>query len=150
MRIDRDRLVFKALVALDEAVSECSGGPVKPSFALRFALAYLHAAGDGDRRCFDDFWKVIRDPYEWAYSDTRRSYLRPTNARTHLHGIVRSVGLELTVDLERRLGHARKPKAERQAIEAKEAEMARIREALAGGAKRREAPAPGRECRLGD
>ena len=45
MRFSRDHLTFKALVALDEVLNSATAVP--PSFALRFALAYL--------------WTVARD-----------------------------------------------------------------------------------------
>ena len=57
MRFDRDHLVFKALCALDQAIADCDDAPIKPSFALRFALAYLFAVSDGERYPYDLFWR---------------------------------------------------------------------------------------------
>ncbi len=38
----RAQLLHKALLALDEVVDQAKHGPVAPSFAIRFALAYLY------------------------------------------------------------------------------------------------------------
>ena len=60
MRFDRDHLIFKALCALDEAIDQCDTAPIKPGFALRFALAYLFAVSDGRREPYDAFWRQVR------------------------------------------------------------------------------------------
>jgi len=48
------------------------------------------------------------------------NYVRCSAARREMHGIVRSLGLYLNTELGQALSHARKPKAERHAIEEKE------------------------------
>ncbi len=108
MRFDRERLIFKALCALDEIVDECRSGPVKATFAMRFALAYLYTVSNGHRASYDTFWREARDPKSSAYSDHDRRYLRSTNARTALTGIARSVGIEMTAQVMRALSDARK------------------------------------------
>lgn len=108
MRFDRERLIFKALCALDEIVDDCHAGPVKPTFAMQFALAYLYAMSNGDRAFYDEFWRETRDPKTNSYSDHDRRYLRSTHARTALTGIARSVGIEMTVQVMHALSDARK------------------------------------------
>ena len=103
MRFDHDALTFKALCALDEVASQCGAEPVKRTFAMRFALAYLFAVGTGDRRCFDDFWRIIAEPLPWATSVSHASYYRGTQARTALNGIARSVGYPETPEARERL-----------------------------------------------
>ena len=107
MLIDHDKLVFKALCALDEAVAACHDAAIKPTFALRFALAYLFAVSDGKRDSFDDFWRQVQDPQARAYSDDAGQYMRVTHARIALTGISRSVGIELTSEVMARLRKAR-------------------------------------------
>ncbi len=107
MRFDRDQLTFKALCALDEAIDQCDAAPVKPTFALRFALAYLFAVSDGRREPYDAFWREVRDGTGAAYSKSSRRYVRTKYARTALAGISRGVGVELTADMMQRLRDAR-------------------------------------------
>ena len=107
MRFDRDQLTFKALCALDEAINQCDAAPIKPTFALRFALAYLFAVSDGRRDPYDAFWREIRDPKASAFSDSARRYVRTSYARTALARISRGVGVELTADVMQHLRDAR-------------------------------------------
>jgi hypothetical protein len=110
MRFDRNHLTFKALCALDEAIDQCDAAPIRPTFALRFALAYLFAVSDGRRDPYDAFWREIRDGKGSAFSEASRRYVRTTYARTALAGISRSVGVELTAEMVQRLRDARSPK----------------------------------------
>ena len=91
MRFDRDHLTFKALCALDEAIDQCDAAPIKPTFALRFALAYLFAVSDGQRAPYDAFWREVTDSNGAAYSEPSRRYVRTTYARTALGGISRDL-----------------------------------------------------------
>ena len=64
-----DQLRDKALLALEEAVTECRYGPAKRTIALRFALAYLWAYKPGDRAPFDEYWKALGEPRSpWSFS----------------------------------------------------------------------------------
>ncbi len=108
MRFDRDQLAFKALCALDEAIDNCDAGPIKPSFALRFALAYLFAVSDGRRDPYDAFWREVRDDKTSAFSESSARYVRTSYARTALAGISRGVGIELTTDVMLKLSAARR------------------------------------------
>jgi len=131
----RDQLIFKALVALDEAVDQCGAGPLKPGFALRFALAYLFAVSDGQRDSYDGFWHAIQEPNE-REPGSMGSYIRSSAARRNLNGIARSVGLYLSVELDQALSHARKPKEDRHRIEEHERRLEAHRYALRDGSAR--------------
>jgi hypothetical protein len=108
MRAVQDQLVFKALCALAEVVEQCRTGPIIPTFAVRFALAYLYAVGDGERLAFDDFWRAIRTSDEGSYSDVMANVMRVTHAQTAMTGIARGCGVELCVEYTARLAAARR------------------------------------------
>lgn len=93
MHVDRDRLIFMALRVLDEAVDESRFAPVAPSAALRLALAFLHAVGDGDAKPYVDFWNTVRDPQAKAYSEYMGHVIRGTHAQGKLRRIIRAHGL---------------------------------------------------------
>lgn len=102
MRFSKEHLTFKALVGLDEAAE--SSGPVPPSFALRFALAYLYATSDGERWLYDDFWRAAtRQPG----SDFMSAMCRRQTLTACLNGICRAAGSERTPDLMQQLRKAR-------------------------------------------
>ena len=65
-----DQLRDKAFLALEDAVQECRWRTPRPSFAVRFALAYLWVhSGRGDRKPYDELWKCLRAPKEmWSFS----------------------------------------------------------------------------------
>ena len=107
MRAVQDQLVFKALCALAEVVEQCRTGPVIPTFAVRFALAYLYAVGDADRSPFDEFWRAIRTGGEHEFSDVMANVMRVTHAQTAMTGIARGCGVELCVEYAARLAAAR-------------------------------------------
>ncbi len=86
----------------------CEAGPIRRTFALRFALAYLFAVSKGDQRAFDDFWRIIADPIEWGYSEAQARYFRGSHARTALKGIAPSVGYPQTPEAIHRLSVWRK------------------------------------------
>jgi hypothetical protein len=110
MRIDRDRLIFLALLVLDEACDEAKKGPVQPSFSIRLALACLYTLGDGDQTLFESFWREMRTESYWDSSPNQAAYLRATYTTTHFTGIARSVGVELSIDYSQRLFKARRGK----------------------------------------
>jgi hypothetical protein len=110
MRFDRDRLIFIALVVLDEVQEQAGRGPVKPSFSTRLALATLFALGQEERRVFEDFWKTMQDPYPRENREAG-NYLRSTYMRTYMTGIARGAGVELTVNYGQRLSAARRKAA---------------------------------------
>jgi hypothetical protein len=74
MRFGPEQLRDKALLALEEAVQECRYRTPRPSFALRFALAYLWAYRAGDRKPFDDFWRALRAEHKpWTHGAADRA-----------------------------------------------------------------------------
>lgn len=102
MRLARDHLTFKALVALDEAAE--SNGPIPKSFALRFALAYLYATSHGERWLFDQFWRNAIAPAGSTYVS---AMARRQTLEACLNGICRGAGMERTPDMIARLRTAR-------------------------------------------
>lgn len=107
MRFDRDRLIFIALLVLDEVCYECAKRPVKPTFAIRLALATLYALGDGERRIFEDFWNEMRRETYPGANPTQCVYRRATGTRTSFTGIARSVGISLSIEYVCRMQKAR-------------------------------------------
>jgi hypothetical protein len=108
MRFAQSHLIFKALCALDEAVEESRQQPVKPSYALRFALAYLYSVSEKDERSvFDAFWRTIQGAETFGLPHDH-AYTRGTYACTYFQGICRSVGVEYTVAYQLKLRDARR------------------------------------------
>ena len=107
-------------VVVEVAFDGLQASPRYPGgMALRFALAYLYAVGDADRRVFDRFFRVVQEP-ERVDHLYQSNYGRNRDARTCLNGICDGVGMPLTVDLMIRLRQARLPKEERERELAKE------------------------------
>ena len=96
MRFERPQLTFKALCALDQAASECHAAPLRRTFAIRFALAYLYTIAEGDRLAFDQFWRAVADPQPGAFSEAEGRYIRATAARTALTALARNVGFPMS------------------------------------------------------
>jgi len=111
MRFTRDHLTFKALCALDEVVDASRKQPVEPTFALRFALAYLYAvSGKQDRATYDSFWRTVLgkdDRQADPQADPQADYNRGTWACTHLQGICRSVGVVYNVQFSQSMRDSR-------------------------------------------
>lgn len=105
MRFDREHLIFKAICALDEIVDIAREEPVRGTLAVRFVLAYLYSQSEtNDRKAFDEFWKIIGDPYDSAFSEHDRRYIRTTYARGCLTKIARSCGVTLDIVTVERIG----------------------------------------------
>lgn len=85
---------MKALLALEEGVVD--GRTAK--CAIRFALAYLYAVGNGERWLFDSYWVGYTGAAGKAQAST---YLAGVvcdgGLEAALNGIYRSVGVERTV-----------------------------------------------------
>lgn len=103
MRFACDPLVLKALCAVEEVCEQAQAGIVRPSFALRFALAFLYVRSDGTRWVYDAFWTAIQD----ADLRSNGGYLRGTSAMSALQGIMRSVGVVPTFEALAALREAR-------------------------------------------
>jgi hypothetical protein len=63
--VSQERLLRLALDALEEATAEAHNGPVRRSWALRLALAYLASqqrhGRDAPRWPFDNYWRSLDD-----------------------------------------------------------------------------------------
>lgn len=103
MRVVCDPLVFKALCAVEEVCEQAQAAVVRPTFALRFALAFLYVRSDGTRWVYDAFWAAIQD----ADIRSNGGYLRGTSAMSALQGIMRSVGVVPTFEALAALRDAR-------------------------------------------
>lgn len=100
MRIGTDKLIVKALTALEEVGHLAQRGPLVPSHALRFALAYLYAHGSGPRDSFDEFWRVVTDTGDLHQkSETITNVVRSNGASRELYGIYRSVGVYRSTEM---------------------------------------------------
>ena len=96
MKLPRDRLVFLALCVLDDTMAAARKAPVRPTEALRLALAILFALSDGPlfdwpdhRAVFDHFWRVVTG--QVSEHLTQAKYGRVTYVATYLHQIERQV-----------------------------------------------------------
>ena len=95
MRIDADQLKIKALAALEEVAEATHDAPVAPTYALRFALAYLYAVSGGERWPFDGFWQAVTR--DWGSADAVRGAAgigRSQSANACLNGIYLSIGIK--------------------------------------------------------
>lgn len=97
MQLARDKIRWMALVALSELVDKAKDGPIAPTFTIRLTLAVLYAFSDGDRTLFDQFWKVMQDPYATQPNGHFRSYCRTSHLQATLRGIIEAVGLKDSV-----------------------------------------------------
>ena len=80
-----DQLRDKALLALEDAIQECRYRTPRPSFAVRFALAYLWVYSGGERAPFDELWQALRaEEKPWSFS----------MADFALNGVYRALGIE--------------------------------------------------------
>jgi hypothetical protein len=108
MRFSQDRLIFKALCALDEVVERARKDRVEPDFAIRFALAYLHSVRiREDDWCYREFLQTISRTPSFEQPGVP---MRGTLACTQFQCICRSVGIEYTVEFEVAMQDARKSK----------------------------------------
>lgn len=101
MRFTGDQLKMKALLALEEGVQEVRAGRAPASFAIRFALAYLYAIGEGERWLFESYWRSVTGAAGQEQSSPAIArVVRQTGADTALNGIYRSVGIERTSEVQ--------------------------------------------------
>lgn len=91
-----DRLMGKALLALEEVVQEARYRPVRRSLALRLALAYLWSLGSGDRAPFDDLWRhLAAEDGSWRFSCSDNA----------LSAIYRELGVQRDPEVSMRMWH---------------------------------------------
>lgn len=154
MHFDRDTLIFKALVALDEVVARAGEAPIEPSYAIRFTLAWLYAVSNGERRLYDDFFRLLRDPMEREPSREQAAHIRATYLRNGVEGISRTVGnRDFSPEFFSALRHARLPKADRERCredqERREKAVEAMRLAGSARAELEERRRRGRDCQFG-
>lgn len=89
MRVADEKLVYLALRALEDALDEAQNSPVKRTFAIRLALAYLASRSSGARWPFDQFW-------QWMPHEERKG--RFANMTCALNGIYLQVGKTKSIE----------------------------------------------------
>jgi hypothetical protein len=148
MRFDRDLMIFKGLCALSEYADAAYQTPLKPTFGLRFALAFLYSQSNGEVSAFTDFWNAVQDPQEEAYHPDRGQYQRATNARTALNGIMNAMPQWKCPGVPHRMINAARSlgNADQVFREAREEEKKRLAEWEAQERARREAQRKSRDC----
>jgi hypothetical protein len=100
MRIGTDKLIVKALHAIEDACWSAQGGPVAPTYALRFVLAFLFENGDGRRETFDEFWRVVTDAGNHHHSsESIANTVRGNNANREAYRIYRAVGVNRSTEM---------------------------------------------------
>ncbi|HWK40790.1 MAG TPA: hypothetical protein VNR60_02570 [Croceibacterium sp.] len=104
MQLDRDKLMWLALGALDELVQQAHEAPIEPSLSVRALLAAAFACSDGNREPYDGFWREMQKTHPHA-STEHAGYIRCSMMRTQMHCIVRSLGLPDTVATQMKMAH---------------------------------------------
>lgn len=102
MRIGIDHLIVKALHAVEDVCWLCQKGPVPPSFALRFTLAFLFAhSHSDDREPFDTFWRIATDTGDHHQSTlTSTNIVRANSASREAYAIYKAVGVYRSTEME--------------------------------------------------
>lgn len=106
--MDRDQLLFLALCTMSEAAENAGSDPIQISLGVRLAVAYAALFAPKDRKPFDAFWTVFREPLE-GLKEADRAYARKHSARRCLYTICRAVGIEPTIGFQLELANARDP-----------------------------------------
>ena len=100
MRIGKDQLIVKALHAIEDVCWAAQRGPVAPTYALRFVLAFLFEHGDGRREGFDEFWRVVTDAdNHHQTSESIANTARGNNANREAYRIYRAVGVNRSTEM---------------------------------------------------
>jgi len=102
MQLDREKIIWLALGALDELIQKAHGEPLVPSLTIRVVLATAFACSDGNRVPYDGFWREMQKTHPYASTD-HAGYIRSSMLRTQTWGIVRSLGLPDTVDTQMKM-----------------------------------------------
>lgn len=95
MRIRSERLTIKALLALEEIVRTEDESRRSQTHAVRFALAYLYAVGGGNRKPYDEFWRMLAHDYPCR----KDAVMHHAMASVTIQGIYKDVGLERTWEM---------------------------------------------------
>lgn len=95
-RIDPKTLQFLSLMTLEEVAAQAHDEPIRPSWGVRLALAYLYALGVGQKWHHDQFWKAVIGPTVGGGTETISTYIRHTHMGTMLDLFYRELGVERT------------------------------------------------------
>jgi len=107
MRFTPEHLTYKALCAVSEIAELSKAGPVKPSMALRFALAFLYVqSGKQQKWVYDQFWQRIQDEYPHATCAEQAGYFRNRDAQGCLNAMVEHNKMPMTPEFFERLRHS--------------------------------------------
>lgn len=147
MRFDRDLLIFKALCALSEVADASHDAPIKPTFAIRFALAFLYSQTNGDSTAFTNFWNEIQQTHDKAYHARQGEYLRASYSRTCVNGIINAVKWTCPGVPHQLITEARSTgNANKVFRDARESEAKRVAEWEAQDRARREMQRKSKDC----
>lgn len=105
----REHLIFKALAALYEIQQESREGPIKPSWSLRFCLAYLFSQSHGGRETFEYFWTAMQEDHSKTTDGGR--YMRHCNLGRAMSSIIHRLGFNDTARITECLGHPHRGRA---------------------------------------
>jgi len=106
VRLTRDELIWKALLALDELVEQSEAAQVPKSLMLRFTLAYLYSnAAPDSRPVFNEIWRLMTAP---CPQETYARGTRSANIGAAYNGLCRAIGWERTVTLMQYLAASRR------------------------------------------
>jgi hypothetical protein len=111
MRFTPEHLTYKALCAVSEIVEQCRAAPVKPSMALRFALAFLYVqSGKRHKWIYDQFWRCIQEEHPLATCAEQAGYYRSRDAQGCLNAMVEHNKMPMTPQFFQRLrlSHSRR------------------------------------------
>lgn len=122
MRINRDHLTFKALVALYEVAQQGYKGLVPHTRSLRFLLAYLYSVGRDGRSSYDEFWQTCQD----TPPGPQPGYQRGSYLNSCWQAIARSAGATISMEFVERIQSGGRIEADDRS-EAAEALAASIR-----------------------
>lgn len=106
MRFTQEQLSFKALLVVQEAVHQCSGGPVSLTLGLRFAFAYLYATSKSKNaeHC-KRFAACISDPQS-CQTEYLGNYLHAQQARGFLCSFIEGTGVSPSIESQSALRSA--------------------------------------------
>lgn len=94
-----NRSITIGLAVLYDLARSAEAKPYPPSLGLRAVLGLLHAISGGDRRCYDDFWKAAIETRPSAASDYIGAICRKNELTSVWHVILRSFGLEASIEV---------------------------------------------------
>lgn len=98
-RFDPERLTTLALLTLEDAADQDRRGPVKRTWGMRLALAWLHGSKLAEREDCEAFWEELVRIRTDQVNDTLANVCRAGDASRYLEGIYRSAGFVRTPEM---------------------------------------------------